>query len=378
MCRAGGLEDYYFSGDIRGRGYADGGAGQEDVQSFELRLRGRAHIYFTERVYGEAELIWQPWYGRGGEAAWEYEEPVAGRSFVRLENPLYLPLSLEAGRLTYGDGDGLLFSERDSVWLFDGGGLSYDVPDRQAGIRYIQPAHTSPDSMIRQVLWADYEEQWDVVHAQLYGGWLQLEHDGDAGAFGGRLQVETGPLSAVIEGVGQSGSREKGETLLAGLGACTLVYQLADGRQKSWQVSGRGTYATGGGANERHAFIPMFNYNDDWGQVFSPDLSNIAVLEGGIGQQPALDERGVRLLVRGYAQAQQRVQCMSSGQLGMGGYSMETGGESRWLGMEVDGEVWFHVRDSVRVEVSGGYFGAGDAYDSGGAYEVRLEVEVVF
>jgi len=140
-------------------------------------------------------------------------------------------------------------------------------------------------------------------------------------------------------------------------------------------------YATGddnaADANDE-TFDPLFNYTR-YGEAFSPDLSNIQIINAGVAIQPS-DRTTVSLDWFHYTQNEAAAMSMANPRITDAGVTAMTTGADDELGYELDLGVRHNYTDKVTASLVVALFVPGDAYvsDADDALEIKGTILVSF
>lgn len=139
------------------------------------------------------------------------------------------------------------------------------------------------------------------------------------------------------------------------------------------------TFGSGGNSFD-DSFIQFFEYNY-YGYVFSPVVSNIHILNGGLSVYPTENVRGFFDFYY-YRQDERLAQIVGDPFQDNGGVSAATNGTDRDLGVEIDFGMDYQYTEDVVTQMYAGWFFPGDAYSAttneNTAFEVRGELLVNF
>jgi hypothetical protein len=140
-------------------------------------------------------------------------------------------------------------------------------------------------------------------------------------------------------------------------------------------------YATGDDNpqdGDDEAFDPLFNYTR-YGEAYSPDLSNIQIINAGVAIQPS-DRTTVRLDWYHYTQNEAAMMSMANPRIVDLGVTALTTGANDELGQELDVGVSHNYTDKVTASMIVALFFPGDAYgaDADDALEIKGTILVSF
>lgn len=140
-------------------------------------------------------------------------------------------------------------------------------------------------------------------------------------------------------------------------------------------------YATGDGDADDaddEAFDPLFNYTR-YGEAFSPDLSNIQIINAGVAVQPS-DRTTVSFDWYHYTQNEAAAMSMANPRITDLGVTAMTTGADDELGQELDLGVRHNYTDKVTASMIVALFFPGDAYgaDADDALEIKGTILVSF
>lgn len=148
------------------------------------------------------------------------------------------------------------------------------------------------------------------------------------------------------------------------------------------------TFGSGDKGNDednpnKKMFDPMFNYNY-YGYAYSPELSNIGILNAQLSVIPS-DDWTLVLDFYYYTQASKRVMSMENEDMDNGGVNAFTNGTDKDLGMELDLVLEYDYTEDVSTQLVGAWFKPGDAYEvptndnsPDDVFELRAEMRISF
>ncbi|MBN1270420.1 MAG: alginate export family protein [Kiritimatiellae bacterium] len=391
-------DDLRLGADLRLRGYhADHDdltrraapvlpLGNDDARTGDLFGRGRLQLHaradWTDTLSSHVTVRGDgTWAQRGLDDDGQID---VSEAWVRLENPAFLPLSLNIGRQGAHHGRGLILSGRDGDWILDAARVEYDVFSSALELMYASVAHLSPNTPIDHFWWAAARRDTGrnrPGELEAYVGAFSAADDAQPLLVGVRGFVAPTPrweLSA--EGAYEFGERSGGNALSAFVADLGLSRRFPEAAWKP-ALNTRWTFASGDDeCGGKRTFVPLLNH-EEWGRVFSPRLSNIHILGVGaeMSPRPALK---LALDVYEYVQVESAAGPASDGLFNNGGYLVPASGRHHTLGTELDLRVGYEWRPGTLLELSAGRFMPGAAYDGHphdqDATELCAEVRVKF
>lgn len=127
-------------------------------------------------------------------------------------------------------------------------------------------------------------------------------------------------------------------------------------------------------------FVPLYDYQYDYGYVYSPELSNIHIVNVALTIKPIVDVI-LAFDYYHYRQDQQIIQSMGDIHQDNVTNSIMTNGKDKKLGDEIDVSAAYKYSEDVTASVLAGWFKPGSSYSSSNddtAYEIRGEILVNF
>lgn len=285
--------------------------------------------------------------------------------YLDIRNIGFLPLSLKAGRQRLSQGRGLLLSDEEREWHFDGIDLTYGTFPSSLRMLAARRAHISPDTPIEWVGLLSYKYAPRTVYmreCEVYGGAVFFDNSGYLFPFGARFEMLLSPQveawSELILQTGENPARETVNALLADIGA---EYS------PSWlplqpKLLARATYASGGSDGERRDFVPMMDEGVG-GVVLRPRLSNIQVYESRIGFNPS---EAVKLECSFFRYLRNSARHGSAGKSGWlhEGFTVPASAENRDLGWEANLSLELQTGENLTFRLTAGLFSFGSAFDA--------------
>jgi hypothetical protein len=402
-CAQNLADDLYFYGDLRARVYHSDPLLLPETQAFEedgwfadTRTRVTAALQFSDAFSAQLTLQWNtqlsPEQNDSDNVAsigaynGEWDRFGIGPSEIAWNNILFSPYRLRAGRTAILFDEGLLFSAEQGAWLLDHIALEYDTPALKIVGLYGSVSWLAPETDIREFAFLhgsrNNPQPSRLPTISGYAGTLRMRDNGQPVMAGLHTTLfRSRSWKMYFEAAGETGTRPHDQSLLAGITDAGLVYEHITSEKRTASLSTRWTFATGDAQPDgRHAFIPLFNY-EDWGCVFSPQLSNIHILSLKT-ELPVW--RAITLHAAAYSYFQARINQgrASRANFNNGGYTPLTDGNSRELGSEIDAALEYLVSPDLRIELVGGYFIRGSAYaqtaNAQNASEISLQATLRF
>lgn len=395
------VQNVRLGGDIRTRMYYTknlyGVDLEEDRDDFFFRQRTRisAEADLTDNVWVvstvEADGVWGQDVvspdGSGGyiKSSNEWDVDVA-EAYIQLSEIIYSPWTTKVGRQYLNYGRGFLISSREWEYKFDawrnifdffpwtvdlfysrlvesdqastGGGIDKAADDEDLfgiNMNYQADLWTMEGYVFgkRDEFGADYG---DLKQAPVAVGLRFDASPAEAFDIWGEFAYEFGKYQTL----GMTDD-EKMRAFGFDLG---LVYVF----DVTWEpaVALAYTYASGDKGDDatnpdEGMFDPLFNYNY-YGYAYSPRLSNISIVNGQVSVLPS-DSVTLILDFYYYSQNEDRAMDMGNPDMDNGGVSAPTNGTDSYLGMELDAILEYDYTEDVSLQVVGGWFKAGKAYD---------------
>jgi hypothetical protein len=436
----GDVQNIRLGGELRVRGYYLANASDNNDGSAAFVTQRTAVIMeadLTDHVFVKISLQ--------GESLWGgFDEPInsAGpgsfindrinkrfdigvtEAFVQLNDMAGTPVSTKIGRQYMTYGRGLIISSWDNSYNYDAAKVMLDFYPTVIDLVYSRAYQLGMFGPNRQMidgtplsstgidmLFANIRHSFDnsfLRTVELYGGWLPhgnitgaptVPPSNPYGTFPGRAaqpwivgaRADLKPvdnLSIWVEGVYEGGDPGNDATdyITAFMANAGLKYVWKDVRFTP-SVNANYIYASGSGSDPYKNFIPWFDYVDGHnGYLFSPQLSNIQVINAGLTINPS---KNTSFSVQGYyyLKASAAAAAGTNPNYDFGGMGFTTwdptnpGSESE-LGTEIDAIFGYDYSKDVRFQLVYGIFIPGLNYTQQGyntcANEVRGEINVIF
>lgn len=327
-------------------------------------------------------------------------------AWVQLSELYYSPLTVKLGRQYLHYGTGFVISSAEYEWNFDAAkavlsfepwtidlvfGKLYD--DQEAEVT----SYTLLDAVTGLVLdTASLITDINDIDLYLYGGNLRYSADTwnvEGYVFGiaeDGLGVDIKPIIVgargditPVENLDVWGelayeTGEIGDLDLSAFGADVGgTYTFPD---VTWKPTIGLAWSWGQGDDEDAPFFSFYEY-DYYGYLYSPNLSNIHIINANLTVEP-IEKLALILDYYHYIQDEELVMDMADLYQDDGGFSALTNGTDTGLGNEVDVIAEYDYTEDVSTQLYLAWFWPGDAYDDMGAeddaYEVRGEIIVSF
>jgi hypothetical protein len=336
-------------------------------------------------------------------------------AYVQLNEAFYSPLTAKLGRQYLHYGRGLIISSLEQEYNFDAARLVLDYHPLVVDLVYAALLENSPfgsggtanvynNDLHMLFANARYEMADSPIKSiEGYFGYLINSQPlsaatrvppsvagGSPMIVGARAELE--PLDGLA--LWGEGAYEWGPDGVASATEDISAYILNAGgtfglKNVAWSpvLNASYIYASGGGANNEHAFRPWFDYMDGYnGMLFSPLLSNIHVFNLGASVKPC-ENTTVSLQGYYYRQADTvpgnpGIGLIGNGNIDNGGVGYSPSGSSHEIGYEFDAIIGYDYSKDVSLQLVYAAFipdNAFTVYSSDSvAHEIRGEVNVRF
>lgn len=334
-------------------------------------------------------------------------------AYLQLNELFYSPATLKLGRQYLNYGRGLIISSVEQEYNYDAARLVLDyypftldiVGASLVNNQNFSANETAAGSADLLFVNARYEMTDSLIKdIEAYFGWVARGSTTPAGAGYSTVPPSVSGSSPVIIGLrGDLNLTEGVTSWFEGAYETGGNGTLADGNISAWLLNAGAkfgkkdvtmsptvnvnyTYASGGGKEGRHSFLPWFDYVDGYnGYLFAPALNNLHIFNAGASIRPC---ENTTLAVQGYyylkVDADSPVFSNSNADFGGPGFADNTGASNREVGWEIDGILGYDYSKDVRVQLVYGAFIPAGAFTDNSAYgakvaqEVRGEVNVKF
>jgi len=425
------VQNIRLSGDIRIRGYylinADGDddeqlEGTDSYISQRTRVTVEADLedHVLVVVTLKAEGLWgadnqtddvEPGSGAGLADSESSDDLINRRwdvgvteAYVQFNEMFYTAATLKLGKQYLHYGRGLIFSSVEQEYNYDAARLVLDFYPLTLDLVYAlveenspfghQDLGVSPNDIHVAFVNARYEMTDSAIKdIEMYFGWLINSQPLDAER---RAPPSTGGGSPMIIGIRSDiNLTENLETWVEGAyewgpdgfaGSETISAWIANvGGRFTFKDAGMSPalnanliWASGGGSDSENAFRPWFDYADGYnGYVFSPNLSNIIIINLGASVKPA---ENTTLSLQGYYyMSPDRDGSFLDGSnpnVDNGGIGPNPTASDKELGWEVDGIISYDYSKDVTLQLVYGVFIPGNRFSENDAYGARLIQEV--
>lgn len=397
------VQSIKVSGDIRIKGvssdniYRLSETAGDASDYVEQRTHISADADLTDDVSAKVTLQAESFWGSGNEDADGSFDTEVTESYILFDRFAAGNIYLKIGRQYLSFGKGFIFSDRELNYKFDALRVNYDNYPFMVDVilgSVVAPKVNFDSSEISEDrdfygINAGYEFDRGQLEAYLWQikdsseDIAVLRKDFEPLIVGVRGQTDaTESLNLwgefVLENGDLSAERKFNNAYALDLGG-KYVFESLDLRPslKIAYTAGSGDKSTTG---DTKAYVPLYDYEYDYGYVYSPELSNIHIVNIALTIEPIVD---VVLAFDYYHYRQDEIIAQAMGNIYQdnAANSVLTNGKDKKLGDEIDVSAAYKYSEDVTASVLAGWFKPGSSYSSSNddtAYEIRGEILVNF